>query len=257
MKTTEPRRAATTTGRLNPGSFIPLYVQLTEILQERLEQGRWSSGERFASESELSAEFQVSRAVIRPALTILENNGLIERIKGKGTFVAPKKSIDRVQGVIRDVAANTLSRREVLVSDVNMESADEDLMAILGLTHAEREVIHIASLIQIDGRIVAFRDSFVAGGRAPGLSLILQRQRNFDSARPKTPLRIALKGSEATVETSFATPFEADIFSVAAGAPTLLVKCLERARISGATVPVELARMVYRADVVTIQTSAE
>ena len=241
-------------GRLNPASFVPLYVQLTEILQERIEQGRWTSGERFPSESELSVEFGVSRAVIRPALTILENNGQIERIKGKGTFVSAPKSVQWVQGLVRDVTDTGAAERSVIVTDVNMEQADDDLAEIMELGR-EREVLHAASVLVADLRVIGFRDSFIPTARVPGLAGVLERTQRFGPVRRKPPFRLALRPTDVTVETSFATPFESDIFEVTAGAPTLLVKCLERGRVDGTVLPVEFARMVYRADTVMLRTS--
>ena len=71
----------------------------------------------------------------------------------------------------------------------------------------------------------------------------------------KPSFRLTLRPTDVTVETSFATPFESDIFEVTPGAPTLLVKCLERGRVDRTVVPVEFARMVYRADIVMLRTS--
>lgn len=242
-------------GRLNPASFVPLYVQLTEILQERIERGRWAAGERFPSEAELSSEFGVSRAVIRPALTILENNGQIDRIKGKGTFVSSPKSMERVQGLVRDVTDPGADRRVVRVNDVNLESADDELAELMRLTKGERRVLHAACVLEVDGRIIGFRDSFIIPGRAPGITEALDKVRRLGPPRKRAAFRVPLRPSHITVETSFATPFEADIFEVGAGVPTLLIKCIERARVGGEVLPVEFARMVYRADVVMLQTS--
>ena len=251
----DPVSGSARSDRLNPASFVPLYVQLTEILQERIESGRWAAGERFPSEAELSSEFGVSRAVIRPALTILENNGQIVRIKGKGTFVSAPKSMEKVMGLVRDVTDPGADGRIVRVTDVNLEPADGELAEIMQLGKGERRVLHAACVVEADGRLIGFRDSFITPGRAPGIAAALENVQRFGSLRRKTPFRIALRPSEVTVETSFATPFEADIFEVSAGVPTLLVKCLERARVDGEVVPVEFARMVYRADVVMLQTS--
>src|SRR5215470_7495895 len=79
------------TRRLNLSSHIPLYFQLTEILKERIESGEWEPGNRFASEGEIGTEFNVSRAVVRPAIAILVTDGQLVKLKGRGVFVAPKK----------------------------------------------------------------------------------------------------------------------------------------------------------------------
>lgn len=233
---------------LNPGSFIPLYVQLTEVLQERIERRLWPAGGRFASEAELCSEFQVSRAVVRPALTILENNGLIIRIKGRGTFVAPEKSSDRPQGLIRDLATSPSAGRTVEVSDVKVASPNKELRALLHLSSKTDRIVHAASIISVGDRPLAFRDSFVSVGRVPGIRQALARRGGPLAGQ----LKLRLGRSETTIETSFCTPFEAAIFRINAGSPTLLVRCIEYARGEGKGEAVEMARMVYRADIVTL-----
>jgi GntR family transcriptional regulator len=67
---------------------VPFHFQLSEILQQEIVSGRWSPGDRLSSEPQMARRFQVSRATIRQALQRLEQEGLITRSKGRGTFVA-------------------------------------------------------------------------------------------------------------------------------------------------------------------------
>jgi DNA-binding GntR family transcriptional regulator len=235
-------------GGLNPGSFIPLYVQLTEILQERIERRQWVAGSRFASEAELCSEFQVSRAVVRPALTILENNGLIIRIKGRGTFVAPEKSNDWPRGLVRDLTVRSSPGRTVEVTDVKLTVPNKELRELLQLSSKTERIVHAASLISVDDRLLAFRDSFISASRVPGIRQALRPGPAAVNGR----LRLRLGRFETTIETSFCTPFEAALFRVNAGSPTLLVRCIEYATRSSKAQAVEMARMVYRADIVTL-----
>jgi DNA-binding GntR family transcriptional regulator len=222
-------------------------VQLTEILQERIEGEHWAPGERFSSESELCDEFGVSRAVVKPALGILENNGLITRVKGKGTFISPRKSIDHVRGLVRDLAEPRVAGREIQVTEVKLERPDKELRELLHLDSTTGEILHAASLVQMDGRTVGFRDSFIVLSRVPGLRTLLE----LDNDSRPAAAQYHLGKTETTVETSYCTPFEAELFGIGAGTPTLLVRCLEYSR--GPRVPaVEMARMVYRADIVIL-----
>src|SRR5215472_9217473 len=93
------------TRRLNLSSHIPLYIQLTEILKERIETGEWEPGQRFASEGEIGAEFGVSRAVVRPALAILESDGQLAKSKGRGVFVSPAKVFHHFDGLTRSLVS--------------------------------------------------------------------------------------------------------------------------------------------------------
>jgi GntR family transcriptional regulator len=72
---------------IDRASPVPFYFQLARLLQEEISTGRWASGTRIASEPALGEHFGVSRTVIRQALDRLEREGLVQRIKGRGTFV--------------------------------------------------------------------------------------------------------------------------------------------------------------------------
>jgi DNA-binding GntR family transcriptional regulator len=245
-------RLAADGARLNPSSFVPLYVQLTEILQERIEQGRWQPGTRFLSERELCEQFQVSRTVVRPALTILENNGLLVRIKGRGTFVAPQKAQDRIAGLVRCLAGPIPAELRISILDVTEEAPDEELGSIMGLATAGERLLHVTSAGSVGARTVVFRDSFVSLTRVPAIAGAVGPRRVIGPAVP-AQLGLRLAAFDVTVETSFCTPFEAELFGISAGAPTLLLRGLEHVvGDDGTAIGVEFVRMVYRADVVAL-----
>ena len=75
-------------GRIDRGSPVPFYFQLAAVLEHEITSGRWEAGTRIASEPDLGTSFGVSRSVVRQALQRLEQEGLIVRRKGHGTFVA-------------------------------------------------------------------------------------------------------------------------------------------------------------------------
>lgn len=80
------------TRKIDRDSPIPYYYQLERILTEEIESGRYKPGDRLPGEQELCETFDVSRTVVRQALSEMETEGLLHRRKGRGTFVAPKKS---------------------------------------------------------------------------------------------------------------------------------------------------------------------
>ena len=71
---------------------IPLYYQLEQQLRQEIESGRWKPGSRVPPESELTQTYGVSRITVRTALERLADDGLIERQRGRGTFVNPNVS---------------------------------------------------------------------------------------------------------------------------------------------------------------------
>lgn len=66
---------------------LPLSLKIKYILRTRLERGEWPIGTQIPTLPELIQEYGVSRATIRAALDELAREGLIERTRGKGTFV--------------------------------------------------------------------------------------------------------------------------------------------------------------------------
>lgn len=66
----------------------PLYSQLVSRIRRNLENGVWKLGDRIPTEQQLCGEFGVSRITVRRAVEALEEEGLLVRRQGKGTFVS-------------------------------------------------------------------------------------------------------------------------------------------------------------------------
>lgn len=104
-------------------SNIPYYIQLVGLLKESINKEQWEPGERIPSEPELCATYGVSRTVVRQALLELELEGLINRRKGKGTFVSERKIneslVQKLTGFYQDMVDRGLKPvTEVLVHEV-------------------------------------------------------------------------------------------------------------------------------------------
>ncbi len=72
-------------------SPVPFYFQLAELLEQEIASGRWAPGMRIPSEPGFCDRYGLSRTTVRQALTRLEQEGLITRDKGRGTFVGSSK----------------------------------------------------------------------------------------------------------------------------------------------------------------------
>ena len=66
---------------------VPLYYQLGTILREQILSGTYTIGDQLPTEAELVADYGVSRITVRQALKTLEEEDLIRREAGRGTFV--------------------------------------------------------------------------------------------------------------------------------------------------------------------------
>jgi GntR family transcriptional regulator len=82
---------------LKTSGGIPLYVQMRELLRERIRQGDWSPDEPMPTEEVLGAHFGVSRNTVRQALADLVREGLITRRAGKGSFVRQPRMVLKME----------------------------------------------------------------------------------------------------------------------------------------------------------------
>ena len=71
-------------------SRIPLYIQVASALRQQIESGQWRPGQKISTLEELEREFEVARVTVRQAVELLQNEGLVRRQQGRGTFVADK-----------------------------------------------------------------------------------------------------------------------------------------------------------------------
>lgn len=67
----------------------PMYRQIAALIREAVLQGAYANG-RLPAERELSQQYGVSTIVIKWALSLLAEEGLLERVPRRGTFVAGK-----------------------------------------------------------------------------------------------------------------------------------------------------------------------
>ncbi|MFF2789348.1 GntR family transcriptional regulator [Streptomyces sp. NPDC058049] len=75
---------------MNASEHTPLYVQIADDLRTKIQQGELRGGDRVPSENEICEQWPVSKITARKALTTLRSEGLIEGVRGKGTFVRRK-----------------------------------------------------------------------------------------------------------------------------------------------------------------------
>jgi GntR family transcriptional regulator len=74
---------------------IPRYVQLADLIRQRVDKGEWQPGRKLPSIDELMAQFDVARVTVRQAIALLADEGLLSPERGRGTFVTEKAGARR------------------------------------------------------------------------------------------------------------------------------------------------------------------
>ena len=78
--------------------MIPAYIQIHDQIKAEIDQKIWKIGQRLPSERDLAEKFQVSRMTLRQAITLLVEEGVLERRVGSGTFVASTRVQEKMRG---------------------------------------------------------------------------------------------------------------------------------------------------------------
>lgn len=116
-------------------SAVSRYIQLTTLFRRRIESGQWAVGKQIPTVDDLSMECGVARATIRQALGILQDEGLIERFRAKGTFVIHRPN----DGLWCDIATDWSELLAAPGSVIEMLSDSTGEMPV-GLIHSIGEL---------------------------------------------------------------------------------------------------------------------
>ena len=100
-------------------SKTPLYISVKNSILKAIQSGEFSKNNQLPSEKILSNKFNVSRSTIRSALQSLEDDRVIKKQQGVGTFLTHenfllKLRIDKVKGFFQ------------LISDIGYEPSIQD-----------------------------------------------------------------------------------------------------------------------------------
>jgi len=131
-------------GPLNSAEPTPLYIQLASNLRLAMKNQDLTPNEMLPNERALARQLEISRVTVRNALRRLEDEGLLERRQGAGTFVVDasrkhsviEKDFAQLSSFSEDIInSNGIATSRVLLSEVSGASAQEAFQ--LGLPEGE------------------------------------------------------------------------------------------------------------------------
>jgi GntR family transcriptional regulator len=87
------------TSLLKKKTPVPLYFQVAESIRKKIVKNVYERGTPIPTEIQLQEEYDVSRETVRKAVNELVAEGLLEKVRGKGTYVAEPKIVYRVGSI--------------------------------------------------------------------------------------------------------------------------------------------------------------
>jgi GntR family transcriptional regulator len=141
-------------------SPMPLWAQIAEDLRGRIAKNEFD--ERFPTDEEMVREYEVSRQTVREAVRQLERNGVVERQRGRGSFLRKASSLEQpVQGfysLARSIEAQGLEERSSVLTFATVR--DEPAARELGLA-GDAPLLFIERLRFADGQPLALDRSWL------------------------------------------------------------------------------------------------
>ncbi|MBX4161985.1 GntR family transcriptional regulator [Priestia megaterium] len=108
-----------------------LYLQVIDKIKQNIEKGIFKEKERLPSEFDLSKHLGVSRATLREALRILEEENIIVRRHGVGTFVNTKPTflsgIEQLNSITHMIEQAGMKAGTIFLSSQIQELSENDL----------------------------------------------------------------------------------------------------------------------------------
>ncbi len=178
------------------------YVQVYNTLKKQIESGEYAIGEEFPSEAVLQEQFQVSRDTVRKALGMLENQGYIQKSRGRVAVVVERGAYNFPFAEIlsfKELNAHLNRRTETEVENLEILSDPERIMNIFE-DDEEKEIYDLLRVRKIEGERVIVDHDYFKRSVVPNLPLRACRDSVYAYLEEEKGLRIGFATKEIVVE---------------------------------------------------------
>jgi GntR family transcriptional regulator len=204
------------------GNGLPAYKRIQGAILKRLESGQLKPGDAVHSERELAKIHRVSLMTARHALAGLENEGMVVRRRGAGTFVAPPKiHFNKLMSYTEQMSGRSLAVSSKLLF-LGMINTEQEIAARLALP-ATSPLIKIERLRLGVDEPFAIETCYLSAEDFAGLTQApLDRVSLFSILEHDYGLEIAHADEE--IDATTADPHTARLLGIASGAPVLRIR---------------------------------
>jgi len=162
----------------------PRYQQLKDLIIGRISSGELQPDDRVPSENELVESMSVSRMTANRALRELNDEGYVERVAGRGTFVSDYRSQSHLLEV-HNIADEIALRGHTHSSKLIRQSLQRARGEVARALHVEQgtEVFHLLLVHFENGKPIQLEDRHVVASFAPDCL-----QQDFEAVTPSAYL---------------------------------------------------------------------
>lgn len=150
---------------------VALYHSVGSAIRSRIQDGEWAPGQQIPSERELMDSLKVSRSTVRQGIDFLVREGVLQRVQGRGTFVAPPKIRKSVLRLLEfsDVVRDNGHQPDVVLIGKKWTDPPGEIRRKLALPAGEAS-IWLQRLLVVDGAPLLIETAYFPGRCEPLLS---------------------------------------------------------------------------------------
>lgn len=229
---------------INKQSPLPIYFQIIEDLNKRIQQKEFKPGDMIPSERELSDTYDVSRMTVRQAITNMVNDGDLYRERGKGTFVSEDKIEQPLQGMTsftEDMKQRGMSASSKLIVFETV-SIPEDISEKLQLD-MDQEVYKIKRIRYADHKPMAVETTYMHTALIPNLSEELVQGSLYHYI--ENTLKLEIEKASQVIEATISDQHLSDLLEIP---PSSAILHMERNSYLQDGRAFEVVKSAYRAD---------
>lgn len=179
------------------------YISIYHKLIEKIEKGIYSVGSKIPSEKCLMEQFAVSRDTIRKSLQMLEQNGYINKVKGKGSFILDTAKFNfPVTGLIsfKELSVQIGRTAETIVEKLELKKPSKFIKEQLQMED-DTSIWKVIRSRKIDGKKIILDKEYYNGKYVEKLSKEICEGSIFDYIENILSLNIGFAKKEIVVQT--------------------------------------------------------
>jgi GntR family transcriptional regulator len=229
---------------LDYNSFEPLYHQLKVKIKTEIEKGLWQLGSCIPSEKELCDTYKISRPTVRQALQELVREGLLNRKKGKGTFVVQpevEQLMEDVYGFTEIIMKQGLVPSSIILKQELIDQTPE-IAGSLNLAKSEK-VVFIERIRMADSKPVILDRAYFGSNLFPALESMDVSGSIYKIVREN--FNYILGNARETIELATVDKSIANCLGLSIGTPIFFKK---RITYTNNAIPLEYCEQYIRGD---------
>lgn len=203
----------------------PIYLQLREVVRNKIEEGEYLPGTAIPSENTLAKTYGINRLTVRNAIDALVQEGLLIRVQGKGIFVVGDKmdrDLDYLGGFNQTMRDKNKIPKTKIVSKA-MRKAEDKYSRIFGVKPDE-DIYYIKRICYADDETMSLEEVYIPHYIVPkldGIDLLV-----FTIYEVYDFYGIKLKQAKQTLDIAKLNQNDARMLGIDMTQPVFLFECI-------------------------------